>query len=191
MNAQYRSDFGTFGRYTELPLDKMTPDQKKAYEFTVKERGEVPGPYKIWLQNPKLMEVMVPLGAYYQGHSSLSKAEIEIATNLTNAKWLAGYSNYEHEIIAERDGGLPPEKVEALIAGLPTSFEDPRQQVVYQITSTLIAARVVPTGLYRRAVELLGHAGLTDLTVLIGYFTCVSISLRAYDVPSSAVGLKR
>jgi 4-carboxymuconolactone decarboxylase len=191
MNAQYSSDFGTFGRYTELPLDKMTPDQKNAYEFTVKERGEVPGPYKIWLQNPKLMEVMVPLGAYYQSHSSLSKAEIEIATNLTNAKWLAGYSNYEHEIIAERDGGLPPEKVEALIAGLPTSFEDPRQQVVYQITSTLIAPRVVPTGLYRRAVELLGHAGLTDLTVLIGYFTCVSISLRAYDVPSSAVGLKR
>jgi 4-carboxymuconolactone decarboxylase len=78
-----------------------------------------------------------------------------------------------------------------LIAGLHTSFEDPRQQVVYQITSTLIAPRVVPTGLYRRAVELLGHAGLTDLTVLIGYFTCVSISLRAYDVPSSAVGLKR
>jgi 4-carboxymuconolactone decarboxylase len=55
----------------------------------------------------------------------------------------------------------------------------------------LIAPRVVPTGLYRRAVELLGHPGLTDLTVLIGYFTCVSISLRACDVPSSAVGLKR
>ena len=185
------SDFGTFGRYTELSLDEMTADQKRVYEFTVKQRGEVPGPYKIWLQNPKLIEVMVPLGAYYQGHSSLSKAEIEIATNLTNAKWLAGYSNYEHEIIAERDGGLLPEKVEALIAGLPTSFEDPRQQVIYEITSALIAPRVVPTGLYRRAVELLGHPGLTDLTVLIGYFTCVSISLRAYDVPSNAVGLKR
>jgi 4-carboxymuconolactone decarboxylase len=75
-------------------------------------------------------------------HSSLSKAEIEIATNLTNALWLAGYSNYEHEIIGERDGGLPPEKVEALIAGLPTSFEDPRQQVVYQITSALITLRL-------------------------------------------------
>ena len=78
------SDFGTFGRYCELPLEKMTADQKRAYEFTVKERGQVPGPYKIFLQNPKLIEVMVPLGAYYQGHSSLSKAEVEIATNLTN-----------------------------------------------------------------------------------------------------------
>ncbi|GAF70385.1 unnamed protein product, partial [marine sediment metagenome] len=37
------------------------------------------------------------------------------------------YSNYEHEKIAEKDGGLPPEKVEALIAGLPTHFDDLRQ----------------------------------------------------------------
>jgi 4-carboxymuconolactone decarboxylase len=185
------SDFGTFGRYKELLIEEMTPDQKRAFEFTMKERGQVPGPYKIWLQNPKLIQVMVPLGAYYQGHSSLSKAEIEIATNLTNARWLAGYSNYEHEIIGQKDGGLPPLKVQALIAGLPTSFEDPRQQVVYEITSALLAPRVVPTGLYRRAIDLLGHEGLTDVTVLIGYFTCVSLSLRAYDVPSNAVGLKR
>jgi len=185
------SDFGTFGRYKELLIEEMTPDQKRAFEFTMKERGQVPGPYKIWLQNPKLIQVMVPLGAYYQGHSSLSKAEIEIATNLTNGRWLAAYSNYEHEKIAERDGGLPPEKVEALIAGLPTHFDDPRQQIVYEVTSALVAPRVVPMGLYRRAVELLGHPGLTDLTVLIGYFTCVSLSLMAYDVPSSAVGLQR
>jgi 4-carboxymuconolactone decarboxylase len=154
------SDFGTFGRYRELPIEKMTADQKRAYEFTMKERGQVPGPYKIFLQNPKLIEVMVPLGAYYQGHSSLSKAEIEIATNLTNARWLAAYSNYEHEMIAEKNGGLPPAKVQALIAGLPTSFENPRQQVVYEITSALIAPRVVPTGLYRRAVNLLGTRAL-------------------------------
>ena len=58
------SDFGTFGRYRELPIEKMTADQKMAYEFTMKERGQVPGPYKIFLQNPKLIEVMVSLGAY-------------------------------------------------------------------------------------------------------------------------------
>lgn len=185
------SDFGTFGRYQEIPLDQMTAEQRAAYDFTIQQRGQVPGPNKIWLQNPKLIDVIVPLGNYYQGRSSLTKAEIEIATNLINAKWLAAYSNYEDEMIAERAGGLPAEKVQALIAGLPTSFDDPRQQVVYQITVALITPRVVPTGLYRRAVDLLGDAGLTDLTVLLGYFTCVSLTLRAYDVPSNAVGLDR
>ena len=34
--------FGTFGRYTEIPVDQMTPEQKKGYEYVVKERGEAP-----------------------------------------------------------------------------------------------------------------------------------------------------
>jgi len=42
------------GRYTEIPLEKMTADQMTAYEFTMKNRGQVPGPYKIWLQNRSL-----------------------------------------------------------------------------------------------------------------------------------------
>jgi predicted ATPase len=37
--------FGTFGRYTEIPVDQMTPEQKKAYDLVVGERGEAPGPY--------------------------------------------------------------------------------------------------------------------------------------------------
>jgi 4-carboxymuconolactone decarboxylase len=37
----------------------------------------------------------------------------------------------------------------------------------------------------------LGDTGLTDLTVLIGYFTCISLTLMAYDVPASAIGLER
>jgi 4-carboxymuconolactone decarboxylase len=48
-----------------------------------------------------------------------------------------------------------------------------------------------PTGLYRRAVDLLGDAGVTDLTTLIGYYTTVSLTLAAYNVPADAVGLKR
>ena len=185
------SSFGTFGRYKEPPLGELNAEQREGYDLSMKERGLVPGPYKIWLQNPDVMKIMVPLGKYYQGNSSLSKAEIEIATNIINGRWLAAYSNYEHEMIAEDAGGLPAEKVQALIAGLQTSFDDDRQQVVYEIATALTTPRVVPTGLYDRAVKLLGDKGLTDLTVLLGYFTCVSLTLMAYDVPSDAVGLKR
>ena len=105
------SDFGTFGRYTEIPVDQMTPEQRKGYELVLQERGEAPGPYKIFIQNPRLLRVLVPVGKYFQqSHSSLSDAEREIVVNLINAKWHAAYSNYEHEMIGER-AGLPPEKV--------------------------------------------------------------------------------
>jgi 4-carboxymuconolactone decarboxylase len=182
-------DFGTFGRFIETPVDAMSPDMKAAYEFTVELRGLVPGPHKIWLANPKLSQTIVPTGAYYQRESTLTKAEIEIATNLINGKWRSAYANYEHEIIGVEKGGLDPGKVQALIAGLPTSFDDPRQQVVYELASALVAGRVVPLGLYRRAKELLGDAGIVDVTVLLGWFTAVCMTLAAFDVPSNAIGL--
>ena len=182
-------DFGTFGRYRETPVDEMPDAMRQAYELTMKLRGQVPGPHKVWLANPTLSQAIVPTGAYYQTASTLTKAEIEIATNVINGRWRAAYSNYEHEKIGQQAGGLDPRSVEALIAGLPTAFEDPRQQVVYELAVTLADARVVPTGLYRRARDLLGDEGIVDVTVLMGWFTAVSLTLAAFDVPSDAVGL--
>ena len=182
-------DFGTFGRFVETPVSEMSADMKDAYDFTTKLRGQVPGPHKIWLSNPKLSKTIVPTGKYYQTASTLTKAEIEIVTNVINGRWLAAYGNYEHEKIGEEAGHLPPEKVEALIAGLPTSLPDPREQIVYQVAMTLAQPRVLPGGLYRRAKALLGDAGIVDVTVLMGWFTAVSLTLMAVDVPSNAVGL--
>ncbi|MBA5686155.1 carboxymuconolactone decarboxylase [Duganella sp. LX47W] len=183
------SHFGTFGRFKEHPAEQMTGEEKVAYELVKGARGMVPGPYKIWLRNLKLTEVMLRMGVHYQDQSTLSKAEIEIAVNLTAGKWMAVYPSYEHEWMAEYLGGLPAEKVQALIAGLPTSFDDARQQMIYNITQALLAPRLIPVGLHQRAVEILGHDGLTDLIAFIGYFTTVSLTLRAYDVPADAVGL--
>jgi 4-carboxymuconolactone decarboxylase len=183
------SDVGTFGRFVETPVKEMDADMRSAYDDTVKLRGMVPGPHKIWLSNPNLLRTIVPTGAYFQTGSTLTKAEIEIATNVIDGRWGAAYTNHEHEKIGIEVAHLAPEKVAALIAGLPTSFDDARQQVVYELSSTLAAARVVPVGLLRRAQGLLGDAGIADVTVLMGWFTSACLTLMTYDVPSDAVGL--
>lgn len=183
------NDFGTFGRYVETPVDQMSAEMREGYEFVVNLRGLVPGPHKIWAANPELLKTVAPVGAYFQKYSTLTKAEIEIATNVIDGRWGAAYSNFEHEKIGVAFGRLDPLKVQALIAGLPTEFEDTRQQVVYELSIALAAGRVVPLGLFRRAQELLGDAGITDVTVLMGWFTAVSLTLMAFDVPSNAVGL--
>ena len=41
-------------------------------------------------------------------------------------------------------------------------------------------------GFIQGAFDLLGDAGLTDVTVLIGYFTSVSMTVALYDVPAGA-----
>jgi 4-carboxymuconolactone decarboxylase len=183
------ADFGTFGRYAETPVDEMPPEMHSAYEFTLRLRGLVPGPHKIWLANPELAKAIVPTGAYFQTGSSLTKAEIEIVTNVITGRWHSAYAAYEHEKIGVQLGGLDPGKAAALVAGLPTSFDDHREQVVYELALTLAQPRIVPVGLYRRAKEAIGDAGIVDLTVLMGWFTGVSLTLNAFDVPSDAAGL--
>jgi 4-carboxymuconolactone decarboxylase len=181
--------FGTFGRFTETPVAQMPPEMREAFDYTKHLRGLVPGPHKIWAANPALLTTIAPVGAYYQTASTLSKAEIEIATCVICGRWGAAYSSFEHEKIGVVLGKLDPAKVDALIAGLPADFDDPRQQIVYELSSALAAARVVPQGLFGRARELLGDAGIADVTVLMGWFTAVSLTLMAYDVPSNATGL--
>src|ERR1700691_1589145 len=91
--------FGSFGRFQETPKAEMSPDMKAAFDFTMKLRGQVPGPHKIWICNPKLSETIVPTGAYYQTKSTLSKAEIEIVTNVINGPCLPAYSTSEPEMM--------------------------------------------------------------------------------------------
>jgi len=39
---------GTFGRYEEIPVNKMSAAQKEAYDCLVNgPRGRLPGPYKV------------------------------------------------------------------------------------------------------------------------------------------------
>jgi 4-carboxymuconolactone decarboxylase len=86
---------------------------------------------------------------------------------------------------------LPTETVEALLSGLPASFDDQREQVVYEMAKCLSESRWVSRGLYDRAVEALGHVGITDVICLMGHYTSVSMTLAFYDVPAGAQGIAR
>jgi 4-carboxymuconolactone decarboxylase len=55
----------------------------------------------------------------------------------------------------------------------------------------LANSRRVATGLYDRAVEALGHVGITDDICLMGYYTMVSIKLAFYDVLADSEGTAR
>ena len=58
-------DTPTFGRYAEIPYDQMTPEQQEGYRSLIEIRGQVGGPSKIWVHNPKLAKAAAPLGAHF------------------------------------------------------------------------------------------------------------------------------
>ena len=184
------ADIPTFGRYAEIPYDQMTPEQQEGYRSLIETRGRLPGPNKIYVHNPKLAKVIGPFGAHFRKGYSLSEREREIAVSVINSKWHSAYPTSSHER-AGKAAGLPSDKVEAILSGLPTSFTDKREQVVYEMATCLSNSRWVAMGLYERAVEALGHVGITDVIALMGHYTSTSMTLAFYDVPPGATGMAR
>jgi len=182
----------TFGRYAELPVDQMTPQQRDAYRLMIDgPRGRLPGPYKVWVHNPKLLQAASPLGQHFTpGQSSLSEREREIAVVVITSSWRSAYPTAAHEKRG-KEVGLPAATVEAIIGGLAVSFADAREQVVYEVAVALAGRHLVPQGLYERAVKVLGHEGVTDVIVLMGYYTAVSLTMNFYAVPAGTTGLTR
>ncbi len=186
------SDAPTFGRYAEIPVDRMTHDQREGYRFLVEgPRGRLPGPYKVWVHNPKLVHAAAPLGQHFTpGQSSLSEREREIAVLVITSAWHSAYPTAAHEKRG-KEVGLPEAAVEAIIGGRPTSFSNAREQTVYEVALALAGGRLVPQGLYERAVGALGHESITDMIVLMGYYTAVSLTMNFYAVPAGSPGLAR
>jgi 4-carboxymuconolactone decarboxylase len=186
------SDTPTFGRYAEIPVDQMTPAQGEGYRFLLDgPRGRLPGPYKVWVHNPKLVHAAAPLGQHFTpGQSSLSEREREIAVVVITSAWHSAYPAAAHERRG-KEVGLPAATVEAIIAGLPVSFPDAREQTVYEVAMSLAGGRLVSQGLYDRAVKTLGHESVTDMIVLMGYYTAVSLTMNFYAVPAGSSGLAR
>src|ERR1700687_2598023 len=58
------ADTPTFGRYAEIPYDQMTPEQQDGYRSLIATRGQLGGPSRIWVHNPKLAKAAGPLGAH-------------------------------------------------------------------------------------------------------------------------------
>ena len=186
------TDTPTFGRYAEIPVDRMSEEQQAGYRHLVDgPRGRLPGPYKVWVHNPELVYAAAPLGNHFTpGQSSLTEREREIAVLVICSAWRSDYPTNAHERRG-KEVGLPAASVEAIVAGQPVSFSEPREQLVYEVAFALAQHRIVPQGLYDRAVETLGHERITDMIVLMGYYTCVSLTMNFYAVPAGAPGLAR
>ncbi len=168
----------------------MTPEQQEACRSLIDAEGLAPGaalpsaPLKIWISNSKLSKAVASLILHFRpSHHSLSQRERELAVCIIASKWHTPYTIYAHETFA-KNYGMPPEMIDAVISGLPASFANEREQVVYEMATALANSRWISKGLYDRAVKALGHTGITDVTVLMGFYTAVSLTVGFYDVPA-------
>jgi 4-carboxymuconolactone decarboxylase len=149
------------------------------------ERGGLAGPFNAWVRRPDLGIVAQSLGERLRFHGTLSGAAREIAILTVGAKWMAEYEWWAHSKIARREG-VSGETIDAIHRGDRPSLTDPVDQAARDFTAALLETGRVDPELYDAARTQLGDGGLVELVTLAGFYTLVSFTLNAFEVPLPA-----
>lgn len=169
-------------RLAPLELDAMTPEQRAVAEaIAAGPRGGLRGPFPAWLRSPELADHGQKLGAYCRYGSSLSPNLSELAIIVTGKHWTAQYEFWAHARLA-LEAGVAPEAVEAIRTGAPATFADPKEQLVYDLSTEYLRTSRVSDATYRRGLDLIGERGILDVVAIMGYYSLVSMTLNVFEV---------
>jgi 4-carboxymuconolactone decarboxylase len=169
-------------RLPELRYDEMTEDQQRVHdEIKAGPRGKVVGPLQVWLHSPELADRAQRLGAFVRYHSTLPAELSELAILVTARAWQADFEWHAH-VGPARSAGIPDAVIEAVRLGAEPALADAKSRAVYTVARDLHATRALSDDTYARAEAALGRQGLVDLVGILGYYTLVSMTLKAFAV---------
>jgi 4-carboxymuconolactone decarboxylase len=173
-------------RFAEIPLDKMTPEQRTVAEAIMSgPRKGMSGPFNAWLRSPILADRLQKVGEYVRFNTSLDKRLNEMAIIMTAQFWGSQYEWYAHAPLAIK-AGLDPNIVAAIGAGRKPDTMKDDEAIVWEFTTQLRRDHGVDDAIYAKAVEKFGEPGILDLVAVNGYYDVVSMTLNVAHVAPPA-----
>lgn len=183
-------------RLTPIPREAFSAQQQEVFEsITGGKRGAnrspeeflsadggMLGPFNAMVHNPALGVVLQRLGEMLRHEGALGDDAREIAILVVAASWRARFEWWAHAPIARR-AGVTDAVLDALASGRAPSMESSLLTAVHDYAFELVHDRQVSDSTYQRAASELGEAALVELTILLGYYTTISMILNAFDVP--------
>ncbi len=170
-------------RLPAQPYDALTDRQKQVHDKIASgPRGLVQGPLAVWLNRPELADCAQALGQYCRYDSSLPPRLSELAILTTGRFWGSEFEWAVHKPIALK-AGVSVEIVEAIRTKNEPVFIREDEAVVFQFAKNLHTEHRVDDALYARAVSVLGADNVVDLVGLLGYYTLISMTINAFQVP--------
>ncbi len=167
-------------------LEQMTPEQRAVHDDIVSgPRGKLQGPLAVWLTSPELADKAQRLGQFCRFETSLPTQLSELAILVTGRFWGAEFEWWAHKRIG-LEAGLDPQLVEAVRQRRVPEFASDDQRIVYDVATQMHRDHRISDRTYSEAVELLGEAGVVDLVGILGYYTLISMTLNAFQVPLPA-----
>lgn len=180
--------------WARLPLPRreaLDADGQRAFDLIVSPNSRyatgLRGPAAMWVYSPLMAEHLFPFSTYLRYETEKDQRLTELAILATAREARSQYEWTSHEPLALA-AGLEPEIVELVKrrADLDSAGDVPglgdRERTIVAFAREVMSEEKVRPDTYRRAIELFGERGVMDLAGLIGYYSFVDVTLKAFDV---------
>jgi 4-carboxymuconolactone decarboxylase len=168
-------------RFPELKQEELTEEQREIYDAIVASRGSTAGPFRIWLHSPELAARTQRVGEYVRYQTVLGARLSELTILVAARHWDCQVEWSIHEAFAVK-GGLGQEVIDAMRERRPPAFRNEDERAVYDFCTELLRDRFVPDATFQAALDRLGKQGIVEMTVLLGYYALVAMTLNAFQV---------
>ncbi|MBI3126456.1 MAG: carboxymuconolactone decarboxylase family protein [Candidatus Tectomicrobia bacterium] len=170
-------------RLPVIPLEQMTPEQRKLHDRIASgPRGAFRGPFTVWIRSPEYLDRLDPVGEYLRFKTVLPPRLSEFAILIAARLMKARYPFQAHEPLALK-GGLAPAVIGALREGKRPPDMKADEAAVYGFATELLETKFVSDAAFKAVMDLFGERGALDLTVLLGHYAMVSMTVNAFEVP--------
>ena len=162
----------------------MTERQRQIYKEIVSgPRGQVRGPLAVWLYRPELADRAQKLGQYCRFNTSLEPRLSELAILTTARIWDAAFEWQAHvpHALAE---GIDSLVIDTLGADQTPNFANKDEEIVYRVTREINTTRQLSDDTYTQVIKILGVEATVDLIGLLGYYALISMTIKAFNIPS-------
>jgi 4-carboxymuconolactone decarboxylase len=169
------------GRLPDLDENRLSAEQRKVYDEIKHVRGQVRGPFAVWLRNAELGEGALKLQDLFASRVKLDRRLMQlmilVAARFANAQ----YAWFIHEPHALKHG-VAPEVVAAIRDRRTPEFTHEDERVVYDITLELNTTHTLSQTTFQRAMTILDEQRLVELVSAVGFYSMVAMTLNAFDV---------
>jgi 4-carboxymuconolactone decarboxylase len=170
-------------RMPPVPVEKQTPEQRKAAEaFRANRKQDVFGPFVPLSRSPEVMLRTMAMGDYLRYRTVFPTRLNELIILITARHFTQQYEWYVHYPIALKEG-LSRETTDAIADGRRPTGMSSDEELIYDFCTELLRNHSVSDPTYARAVMRFGEKGTIEMVGVVGYYTFQSMVLNTARTP--------
>jgi 4-carboxymuconolactone decarboxylase len=175
-------------RLKAKPFAELTPQQQEQYERIKRARppradGQFGGPFDPWIRSPEVAQRAMSLGNYIWERTSVGRRIVELAIIVTGRHWRSNVEWVAHARMA-KEQGVSDDTIQAVLEKRMPQHAPADEKLTIEVCRALHETQDLPKPLYDRAIATWGEQGLMDIIQTIGFYTFVSMTLNAFNIPT-------